>query len=272
MSEINWESKESADWYDRNCDHQYQKGQMLITKMDIKTGESILDLGCGTGQQAMNVAGIIGPSGRIIGIDPSSERIRIAQQKIRETNQGNIQFMIGQAENLSIIRENSVDHVYFCSSFHWVDDKKTTLGEVFRVLRPGGTVGMTTPERGNMYMMGPFLDSLFEKYHLHSDRYRPRFKTVSAPELANLLNNTGFNRISVEPRIYPGKAGSVEDYLKRFETGGRFANRLQRVPDEIKEKILKEIADEFHTRHAPGSPPPERISLFTIAQKPLVAR
>lgn len=270
MSEINWESKDSADWYDRNCDHQFQKGQFLISKMKIKTGESILDLGCGTGQQAVHVAGIIGPSGRIVGIDPSSERIRIAQQKIKDTNPGNIRFMTGQAENLSIVPENSVDHVYFCSSFHWVDDKKTALNEVFRVLKPGGTVGMTTPERGDRHMMGPFLDSLFEKYHLSGEGYRPRFNLVSAPELANLLSGAGFSWISIEPRSFPGNAGSVEKFLKRFENGGRFANRLRGVPDEIREKIVQEITDEFHARHVPGSPAPERMSLFTIAQKPLV--
>jgi ubiquinone/menaquinone biosynthesis C-methylase UbiE len=118
MSQIDWDSMESAARYDRNCDHQYRKGQILIEMMDIKKGESVLDAGCGTGWQAVNVSGIIGPSGRLMGIDPSSYRIELARRKFSENSTGNIRFLVGQAEDLHAIPDNSIDHAYFCSSFH----------------------------------------------------------------------------------------------------------------------------------------------------------
>ena len=39
------------------------------------------------------------------------------------------------------------DHVYFCSVFHWVDDKPAALAGAYHVLKPGGTIGMTTGDR-----------------------------------------------------------------------------------------------------------------------------
>lgn len=52
MSEIDWDTPENAENYDQNCDHQFQKGQTLIEMMRIKSGDSVLDIGCGTGWQA----------------------------------------------------------------------------------------------------------------------------------------------------------------------------------------------------------------------------
>ncbi len=49
MSEIDWDTPESAESYDQNCDHQFQKGQTLVEMMKIKSGDSVLDIGCGQG-------------------------------------------------------------------------------------------------------------------------------------------------------------------------------------------------------------------------------
>ena len=59
MSEIDWDTPESAERYDHNCDHQFQKGQVLIETMKIIKGDYVLDLGCGTGRQAVNILEII---------------------------------------------------------------------------------------------------------------------------------------------------------------------------------------------------------------------
>ncbi|AKB51643.1 cobalt-precorrin-6Y C(15)-methyltransferase [Methanosarcina barkeri str. Wiesmoor] len=49
--------------------------------MRIKKGDFVLDIDCGTGKQALNVAGIIGLAGKFTGIDPSSYRIELARKK-----------------------------------------------------------------------------------------------------------------------------------------------------------------------------------------------
>ena len=63
MSEIDWDTPEIAVRYDKNCDHQFLKGRALVEMMGIATGDTVLDVGCGTGRQAVYVSWIIGPSG-----------------------------------------------------------------------------------------------------------------------------------------------------------------------------------------------------------------
>jgi len=72
MSEIDWDTPEGAESYDQNCDHQFLKGQTLIEMMKIHTGDSVLDIGCGTGPQAINFSAITGPADRLMDTDPSS--------------------------------------------------------------------------------------------------------------------------------------------------------------------------------------------------------
>jgi ubiquinone/menaquinone biosynthesis C-methylase UbiE len=118
MSEIDWDTPEIAVRYDKNSDHQFLKGRALIEMMKITKGDAVLDIGCGTGRQAISVAGIIGTSGRLTGIDPSSHRIRLAREKFTGDQTGNVRFLVGLAENLRSVPDRSIDHAYFCSSFH----------------------------------------------------------------------------------------------------------------------------------------------------------
>jgi ubiquinone/menaquinone biosynthesis C-methylase UbiE len=268
MSEIDWDSPESASRYDRNCDHQYRKGRMLIEMMNIRSGESVLDVGCGTGRQAVNVSGIIGPSGRFTGVDPSSHRIALARKKFGRDSTSSVRFLVGQAEDLRVIPDNSINHAYFCSSFHWIDDKNTALREIYRVLRPGGRVGMTTPDRESPDMMKAVVDPILAKYHVarSHERYRG-IKRVTARELHDLLSGAGFTCISIEPRTIPRKYGSPEEFLMHVEQRAEPEGILKDVPDDTREKIRREITEEFRKRQM-ASVGFGNVTLFAMATKP----
>ncbi|MHC1754239.1 MAG: class I SAM-dependent methyltransferase [Methanosarcina sp.] len=269
MSEIDWDSPEGAERYDRNCDHQFQKGKMLIEMMEIKKGDSVLDAGCGTGRQAVNVLGIVGPDGQFTGIDPSSYRIELARKKVGGDSAINARFLVGQAEDLSALPDNSIDHAYFCSSFHWVDDKKTALNEVYRILRPGGKLGMTTLDRDSQNTTRTLVDPVLAKYHVvRKHDWHRGMKRVTASELRNLLSGTGFTSISIEPRNIPRQYGSPEEFLKHLEERDSPDGLLKNIPDEIREKIRQEITEEFRKTQTPASIGFGNVTLFAVATKP----
>ena len=265
MSEIDWDTPERALQYDQNCDNQFNKGTVLIEMMGIKTGDQVLDIGCGTGQQAVHVLGIIGASGHLTGIDPSSHRITLAQKKFYENPYPNIQFLVGRAESLSSLPDASRDHAYFCSSFHWVDDKKKALSEVMRILKSGGSVGMTTRDGNAPHSLNPILNSIFTKYHLPCPREPHRgTRPVTAQELHELLNEAGFKEIIIEPRIIPWQ---YQDSSGRHRISKRVDGLLNEVPVNIREQVRAEICEELIRNHAQYHPGVRNITLFALATK-----
>ncbi len=265
-SNIDWDSPEIADKYDRNSDHQYQKGLALIAMMNVKKGDAVLDVGCGTGRQALNVSGIIGPSGVLTGIDPSSYRLEIAKNKFKDAAAANAYFIVGHGEDLSALANNTFDHAYFCSSFHWVDDKQTALRETYRVLKPGGNVGMTTLDRSNSFGKSLILGQVLEKYGYPAIRMENGMKRVTKNELEVLLADAGFKDIHIDMRIVKRYHKTLEDL---FGFGkGLYGDRLKGVPEEQKREIAQDIMRELDKLKTPQGIEFETKTLFALAVKP----
>ena len=109
-------------------------------------GKTLLDLGCGTGRDLYLAAQLVGPSGRLIGIDMTDEQLAVANahkdyhlQQFGFT-EDNIEFHHAQIEDLSSagIEDNSVDVVISNCVINLSSNKENVFREIFRVLKPGG--------------------------------------------------------------------------------------------------------------------------------------
>jgi len=109
-----------------------------VTLADIQPGEHVLDVGCGTGTLALEVARRAGRAGRVTGIDPSSEQIARARSKAARHNVP-IDFQIGVIEHLAF-PDQTFDVVLSTLMMHHVPAslKRQGLAEIARVLKPGG--------------------------------------------------------------------------------------------------------------------------------------
>lgn len=108
---------------------------------EIRPGDSILDIGCGCGVDAMFAAELTGPNGRVAGVDMSSDMVGRARQNLGLTSLRNVSFQESSAEDLPFPDE-SFDVVVSSGVFNLVPDKRKALREVFRVLKPDGRLMM----------------------------------------------------------------------------------------------------------------------------------
>ncbi len=110
-----------------------------VALASLKEGEVVLDLGSGGGFDCFLAAKRVGDKGKVIGVDMTSEMIDKARENARQGRYANVEFRLGEIENLPAA-DNSVDAVISNCVINLASDKRRVFAEVWRVLRPGGRV------------------------------------------------------------------------------------------------------------------------------------
>ncbi len=105
--------------------------------IDLKPGETVLDLGSGGGIDVLLSARRVGPAGKAYGLDMTDEMLALARENQRDAGVTNVEFLKGEIENIPL-PDNSVDVVISNCVINLSADKDRVLQEAFRVLRPGG--------------------------------------------------------------------------------------------------------------------------------------
>ncbi len=103
----------------------------------VSRGEAILDIGCGAGVDTLVAAIMVGPEGRVIGIDLIPEMLNRAKMDLEKTSLKNVVFQEGSAEQLPF-PDGTFDVVISNGVFNLIPDKAKALREVFRVLKSPG--------------------------------------------------------------------------------------------------------------------------------------
>jgi len=108
-----------------------------VALASLKEGETVLDLGSGAGFDCFLAANRVGKDGRVIGVDMTPEMIDKARKNARKGKYENVEFRLGEIENLPAT-DNSVDAVISNCVINLSPDKRRVFKEAFRVLKPGG--------------------------------------------------------------------------------------------------------------------------------------
>lgn len=103
----------------------------------LQSGDRVLDLGCGAGVDAILAALLVGPTGRVVGLDLVPEMVARARANAQLLNLQNLSFLEGRADDLPF-EADSFEVVISNGVFNLVVDKLQALREVWRVLKPGG--------------------------------------------------------------------------------------------------------------------------------------
>ena len=108
-----------------------------VALASLRKGETVLDLGSGAGFDCFLVANRVGETGKVIGVDMTPEMLEKARENAEKGNYKNIEFRLGEIENLPVA-DNSIDVVISNCVVNLAPDKRRVFTEAFRVLKPGG--------------------------------------------------------------------------------------------------------------------------------------
>ena len=105
----------------------------------LERGELVLDLGSGAGTDSLVAAQMVGPEGRVTGIDMTTQMLAKARAAAADAGMTNVEFVEGEVETLPFAEE-SFDVVISNGVIDLVPDKDAVFSEIHRVLRPGGRI------------------------------------------------------------------------------------------------------------------------------------
>lgn len=217
-------------------------GIALLEKLEALPGDSILDMGSGTGEPALTLARSTGGEVQITGIDAADGMIRVAQQKVETEKLVGIRFQTMPAEKMSFA-DNSFDRVLCRFGVMLFEDPLQGLKEMHRVLKPKGRFSLavwSTPET---------MPTLHWSYQVFKDRveedyYPPLGKVTSlgTPGLMEqLLNDAGFSDYHVEAKTFHYNFDSFDAYWDAVEASEILKMQYDQLPEDQRHLIRDEV-------------------------------
>lgn len=182
----------------RKTDRAYQTPDVTRQRMrtlealQLKAGEFVLDVGCGSGLLTHDMAAQVGPGGRVVGVDVSQDMLDLAEQRCGDLPQ--VRLKQSKAEKL-LEGDGSFDAAVCVQVLLYLSDVEAALCEIYRVLKPGGRVAVIeTDWRGTV--LNSFDDPLTRKMLAAWDDEVP---SPNLPvRLGPLMTAQGFSAVSVD--------------------------------------------------------------------------
>jgi arsenite methyltransferase len=171
----------------------------------------VLDIGCGSGRNVFAAARLVGPEGRVIGVDMREDLLDIANKHIPQhmkklgRKKPNVEFKKGYPEDLLSlgIADNSVDVAVTNEIINISKDKRAVFSEIFRVLKPGGELCFTTVLADRRLPAGLAEESCMQRCGLGGAMYSEDFR-----RLLRDLGCQDYRNVSKQPvSVYKPGAG-----------------------------------------------------------------
>jgi SAM-dependent methyltransferase len=157
---------------------------------ELQAGEVVVDLGSGGGFDAFLAARAVGPTGRVIGVDGSSDMIALARGNAAKQGTTNVEFRLGEIEHLPL-PDASADVVISNCVVNLAPDKRAVYAEALRVLRPGGRIAIS-----DVVALGPMPAQLADDVAAHCGCVAG---AARVDEVVEILGGLGFTDVSVTP-------------------------------------------------------------------------
>ncbi len=200
----------NPDLYDNKHDFVFKFGEEIVKLLNPKNNETILDIGCGTGDLTKKIAEL---SGKVIGIDNSNEMIQTAHKKYPE-----ISFIHADAKDYQL--DNEFDAIFSNAVLHWIPQADIMIQNANRHLKIGGRYVVEFGGKGCNYSIINTLKKQLDKEGLDYPSIESMLYYPSVSQYSTILENNGFEvnlaLLFDRPTELKGGINGLHDFIEMF--------------------------------------------------------
>ena len=229
----------------KNADYDLEK--WIISRVKMGRGDTILDIGCGNGKQALVFSDLVGIEGKVVGVDIFSQvpgLLDNAKEKL--SGKKNVELMDHSASQPFPQTDRSFDVITSCYSFYYVDDVRSTLRECYRLLK----------NKGCCFIVGPSWDNSKEFYDLNREITHQELPENFSARLWRINNEVIpaayeiFDRVEISPFVnrvfFEGSQGvkAAEEYYRAtllFQEESGQQDEREKYAKEFVKRVQAEV-------------------------------
>jgi ubiquinone/menaquinone biosynthesis C-methylase UbiE len=240
-------------------------GAATVARLPLAAGHIVLDLCCGAGASAIPAARLVGPEGRVLGIDVAEPLLEVARARAARDGPANIEFRYGDATRTALA-DGSFDAVVCVFGVFFAPDMAEFVAEMWRLVRPGGALAITTWGQGLFEPANSvFWAAVREVQPSLFKAFNPWDEITTEAALADLLSRGGV----AHPTIMAAPGWHRLDQPDRFwdiVLGSGYRATVDALSEEqrgvVRSRVLSELRSEgvtsvrtdviFSTARRPG--------------------
>ena len=245
-------NQSAKGWNDKNAqirDWLRDSTSAMIEMANIKTGSRVLDVAAGAGDQTLDIAKRVGPSGSVLATDLSPAILEYAKDNAQRAGYSNVETKAVDGENLGV-EEASFDAAVCRLGLMFYPDPAKGLREIFRALKPGSracTMVFSSPDKNPCVAI--LVSTAFKHAGLPPrDPYQPGgLLSLGKPGLIDeLFQKAGFSEVATTKVLAPFRLPSAKDYLDFIRTSaGPILQILSKLDEAGKQAAWAEIEDKL---------------------------
>ncbi len=231
---------------------------ILIESAGITSGYSVLDVATGSGEPALTIAKIIGPRGKVVGVDLSPGMIETAKERASSQGITNVNFQVVEDESLSAFQDGTFDAVVCRQALMFMPEPTKALSAFLRVLKHKGRASVSvwgSPEKA------PLLGLIMKTIAKHLPDFKPpppgtpgRFAIPNVGLLRDHFSKAGFSDFKGQVREVLTQADTAEKLWQMMEETGGFLIILRaKLPDEKNRAIRNDMIEAIRSMSPHGS-------------------
>jgi ubiquinone/menaquinone biosynthesis C-methylase UbiE len=242
---INWESQEVAEQRNRGrarrAELQGPATQLMLDLAEVRTGNRVLDVAAGTGDQTVLAAQRVGPTGYVLATDISASMLKLAADAAREAGLTNLETRVMDAENIDLDAD-SFDAVICQLGLFLFSNPANVLRGIRRVVRPGGKVAalvFSTAEKN------PYQGITLGVARRFGGAPLPLFALGETAVLENTFRESGLRDVTVRAQSIHRHFSSTAEAIRRLKETAILRGPIEKLGEAEREQAWAEIERQF---------------------------